>query len=239
MKTLIFTIAYNRNRFLGLSVASVLSQAVDATYVIWDNAKSSETKSLVEDLSRILKNPSVEVIYEPSDNIGLNAASEVVSRFRSEKTEYIMSIDEDILMLPLRFQESIQTALSHESVGYVALDVFQDQTTNGAKPPNSVYKSTLIGDQILLEGPTGGWASMTTSKVYDLVGGYPKREELFFGLDGIYSESIRKAGKKTGILQGVCCYHATGDAWNYGFGFDKVLEDKMSSYKRWVGSGSP
>lgn len=238
MDTLLFTIAYNRNQFLKMSIASALMHARNATYVVWDNANNPETLEIVEMCRRLFKNDTVEVIYRPSQNIGLNAAQEAVKEFRSPSTKYIMSLDEDILMLPLDFQESLKRSLT--CAGYVALDVFQDQTTNGAKPPMTSYKPTDIGNgQVLLEGPTGGWASMTTTEVYDSVGGYPVREERFFGLDGIFSESVRKLGKKAGLLQGVCCYHATGDLWNQRFGFDAVLGEKMSAYHRWVRSGSP
>lgn len=239
METLIFTIAYNRNQFLGLSMASVLSHAKNCTYVIWDNARNPETEILVENCALTFKNSSVRVLYESSENIGLNAARAVVDKYRSSETKYIMSMDEDILMLPLGFQNSLQALLQNEAVGYAALDVFQDETTNGAKPAPTSYNPTRIDGFTLLEGPTGGWASMTKTEVYDLVGGYPTRDELFFGLDGLYSEEIRKIGKKTGILQGAYCYHATGDAWNKRFGYDAVLESKLDSYLRWVRSGSP
>lgn len=237
-ETLIFTISYNRNKFLGLSMASVLSQAKNSTYVIWDNADNPETKSLVDSCRITFPNESVRVVYEASENIGLNAASAIVEKYRSSKTRYIMSVDEDILMLPLGFQTSLQTALS-PTIGYVALDVFQDKTTNGAKPPMDHYSPIQIGSYVLLEGPTGGWASMSSVEAYDKAGGYPVREEKFFGLDGLFSESVRRAGMKTGILQGECCYHATGDLWNKGFNFGSVLTEKMENYQRWIMKGSP
>lgn len=242
MKNLIFTIAYNRNSFLRLSMASVLSQAQDTTYVIWDNASNPDTKKSVGEIKKAFPNSTVNVIYVPSENIGLNAANKIVTDFRSPRTKYIMSIDEDILMLPLNFQTHLQSYLK-AGVGYVALDVFQDSTTNGAKPPINHYKQTPIstenGVKVLLEGPTGGWASMFTTEIYDAVGGYPVRSEIFFGLDGIFSESIRKLGRKSGIAEGLCCYHATGDEWNNGLGFNDVLNQKLESYTSWLKAGSP
>lgn len=242
MKNIIFTIAYNRLSFLRLSMASVLSQAEDTTYVVWDNASNPETKAAVNSMRLAIPNPTVNVIYVPSENIGLNAAQKIVSQFKSENTKYIMSLDEDVLMLPLKFQTHLQAYLD-AGIGYVALDVFQDKTTNGAKPPLNHYRQTIVGtasgEYPLLEGPTGGWGSMVTSEVYDLVGGYPVRDELFFGLDGIFSESIRKAGKRSGIAEGLYCYHATGNDWNQGLGYSEVLNQKLESYKLWLKAGSP
>lgn len=239
MKNLIFTIAYNRIPFLRLSMASVLSQALDTTYVIWDNASNEETKSSVENMVAAIPNPSVRVIYEASSNIGLNAASKIVDKFRSSETQYIMSIDEDVLMLPLNFQTKLQAYLD-AGVGYVAMDVFQDSTTNGAKPSSEHYKETKIGEHIiLLEGPTGGWGSMVKAETYDAAGGFPTRNEIFFGLDGLFSEAVRKIGKKCGIASGVVCYHATGNDWNSGLGFSEILNKKMQSYGQWLKSGSP
>lgn len=239
METLILTIAYNRNRFLALSMASVLSQAKNATYVIWDNASNQATETLVQNMTGVFVNESVEVVYQPSSNIGLNAAFLGVQKFRTEKTKYVITIDEDILMLPLGFQQELQRVLDTGIVGYAALDVFQDAHTNGAKPSLEHYNRLQIAGRTLLEGPTGGWASMCRMEEYDAVGGYPQRSELFFGLDGIFSESIRNIGKKTGIVEGLCCYHATGDSWNQGFGFHDVLDSKLASYRRWYNAGSP
>jgi hypothetical protein len=189
----------------------------------------------------LFSNPSVKIIYHPSQNVGLNAASAVVETYKNENTKYIISIDEDILMLPLNFQKELQAVLTSD-IGYVALDVFQDKTTNGAKPHNHFYKpitvATELGERVLLEGPTGGWASAFSKEVYETVGGYPTRDEIFFGLDGIFTEKIRLANKKTGILEGVCCYHATGSLWNEFFGFSTVLNQKMSSYREWLSKGS-
>jgi GT2 family glycosyltransferase len=242
VKNLIYTIAYRRTPFLRLSMAAVLSQAYDSDYVIWDNASSEETKDSINKMAEAIPNPHVKIHYVASKNIGLNAASMVVSKFRTSSTKYIMSLDEDILMLPLNFQDELQTYVD-AGVGYVALDVFQDETTNGAKPPIHHYKHTDLtttrGVKTLLEGPTGGWASMVSTEVFDSVGGYPVREEIFFGLDGIFSEEVRKKGKMTGIAKGLCCYHATGNNWNNSLGFSDVLNQKLQSYNRWVKSGSP
>jgi len=241
-ENLIFTISYKRPSFLKLSMASILSHIYDATYVVWDNASDDETKNIFERTTNLFQKDSVETIYHPSKNIGLNAASAVVETYRTTQTKYIMSIDEDILMLPLNFQSELQALLS-AGVGYAALDVFQDKTTNGAKPPAHFYKqnqiNTALGTRTLLEGPTGGWASMFTAKTYDIAGGYPTRDEIFFGIDGIFTEKIRIAKQKTGILEGVCCYHATGNMWNEYFGFSDVLNKKLTSYEEWIAKGSP
>jgi len=80
---------------------------------------------------------------------------------------------------------------------------------------------------------------MFTAKTYDIAGGYPTRDEIFFGIDGIFTEKIRIAKQKTGILEGVCCYHATGNMWNEYFGFSDVLNKKLTSYEEWIAKGSP
>lgn len=232
-KTLLFTILYNRFEMFRLQSVNVLTHARNARYVLWDNGTDPRISKYCKTLIHENFNPSVEIIYHKSDNIGLNAAAEVVNRYVSD-CKYIMSIDEDILYMPMNFQKTLQKILrqTEMKLGYVACNVFQDILTNGAMPPLDKYKLSMVDGEQILIGPTGGWATMTDIESYKKVGGFPKRPELFFGLDGLYRAALQGIGIESAIAKNCTVYHATGPTWNGYFTYDTVYKLKMDHFRK-------
>jgi hypothetical protein len=231
-KTLIFTIAFNRLEMIKFSILNVVTHAKNARFVIWDNASD---RKLLDFCRYIVKNnteKSLEILYFASKNIGLNAAKEIVEKF-SEGCEFIMSVDEDILYLPFNFQSDLQYLLKQQvkPLGYVACNVIQDKLTNGAKPPEDSYQEIDVGLPILI-GPTGGWASMTTSSVYQKIGGYSQSSEGFYGLDGLFSKKCHDNGLYTALSKNTICYHATGPKWNHYFNYGQIYDKKLEMFKK-------
>ena len=230
-KTLFFTILYNRPKMLRLAALNLLTHAVNGRYVLWDNGDDPEVTKFCEKLIKENDNPSVEVIYHKSENIGLNAAKKVVDNYL-DGAEYIMSIDEDLLFIQMGFQSILQDTLidAKGSIGYIACNVFQDGFTNGARPGLEQYRRGDVGGRRVLYGATGGWASMTPTDMYKAIGGYPEQESKFFGLDGQFSSNFHKAGIETCLAEDVLVYHASGKAWNDYFNYQKIHQDKMNAY---------
>lgn len=221
---------------LKLAALNLLTHAQNGRYVLWDNGDDSEVEKICQKL--INENPTVEVIYHKSKtNIGLNAAKKVIDSYLDDH-EFIMSLDEDILFLPMGFQGILQSILSQteKPIGYVACNVFQDGLTNGAKPPASNYRSDKVFGHKVLYGPTGGWASMTRTDIYNQVGGYPEHKELFYGLDGEYTQKLNKAGIYNCLAEDVICYHATGKIWNDYFNYQTIFQNKIEAYNKSKGA---
>lgn len=234
-KTLIFTILYNRLSMLKLSALNVVTYARNARYVLWDNGNDPQTTAYCQWLMNNHGNPSLELIYhKSSSNIGLNAARQIMNRYADQKTEFLMSMDEDILYLPFNFQTVLQAILrqTEKRIGYVACNVFQDSLTNGAKPPATTYREEIVSGHRILLGPTGGWASMSDMKSYNAVGGYEQRPELFFGLDGLYRKALQEAGIETCLAKDCTVYHATGPTWNSHFKYDDIHALKMDQFRK-------
>lgn len=218
---------------LKFSALNVLTHAQNGRYVLWDNGDDQRVTNLCKKLIEENENPSIEVIYKKSENIGLNAAPKIVEEFLSD-CDFIMSIDEDIMYMPMGFQNVLQESLvqSEKPIGYLACNVFQDGLTNGARPPLENYRREIVANRRYLFGPTGGWASMTRADLYKQVGGYPVHSEKFFGLDGMYSAKLHKIGYYTGLAEDVVCYHATGPHWNSYFSYQQIYHAKWSAYNK-------
>ncbi len=118
-------------------------------------------------------------------------------------------------------------------IGYLATDVVQDETTNGAKHPPGMYTKEIYGNgNIVLEvGPTGGWCFMISREVYKKIGKLVTFDDrIFYPEDGDYLNRIINSGLRYGILSGVKVYHATGEFHNKDF--KTVFDNKHMDFKR-------
>ena len=214
-----------------LAATNLLTHATNGRYVLWDNGDDPEVAKFCQKLVTENDNPSVQVIYHKSMNIGLNAINHILQLYGAG-CDFHMNIDEDILFLPMGFQSILQDMLTQtdKPIGYVGCNVFQDGLTNGARPGLEQYRRDEIGGRRVLFGPTGGWATMTTFDLLKKLGGFPQHKELFFGLDGMYSAQLHKMGIETGIAEDVLCYHATGAHWNDYFNYRKIYDAKLAAY---------
>ncbi len=112
--------------------------------------------------------------------------------------------------------------------GFLALDVIQNEHTNGAKPSDDHYVECVNGEKVIQAGPTGGWCACFKRKSL-------RKVWLFFELsnismkapeDGLLSGLIyRWCGLKSGIIKGKRCFHASGPHYSRENGFlDRDIE---------------
>ena len=141
--------------------------------------------------------------------------------------------DDDIIDFPKNFDVKMINAMNEfKDIGYLSLDVIQNEKTNGAKPtPDNYTKITKNG--ITIEyGPAGAWTSIVRTK--DL------RKIMFFmnffefsmkrSHDTVISFFSRKIlRKKTGILFDEKCLHATGPYYAKKYG---SLEQDIEKYNK-------
>jgi glycosyltransferase involved in cell wall biosynthesis len=145
-----------------------------------------------------------------------------------------LTIDEDVLFVPLNFTNfMIHSFESVDKLGYLALNVVQDQLTNGAKPGPEKYTHTNINGIDLELGPVGGWCTMVPSKLYNQVGGYTTNiKGIFAGVDGMLINKIKEAGYFPAILKNLYCYHATNNYYNETYGYTEILKNKYNDFFR-------
>jgi hypothetical protein len=112
--------------------------------------------------------------------------------------------------------------------GYLALDVVQNEFTNGAKPGPEQYTEETVNGHTVLRGPTGGWCTCFRRADY-------RRIRLRFKLtnlnmtrsdDAVLSNALeRKLGLKSGIIPAAVCFHASGPHYAREYGhLDREIE---------------
>lgn len=225
----IFIVTHNRLDFITKCTQSLLKTLDNINYelIIIDNASDDGTDKYLNTLSS--ENKNIKVIRQET-NIGTNAKS-----LGAEYTtgDFIIGVDDDVIYFPDNWiQEMVKAYKTIPRMGYLATDVIQDETTNGAKYPSEMYfKEEYEQGNIVLEvGPTGGWCFMVSREIYNKIGKFLKFEgRIFFPEDGDYINRIINNGYKYGILSGVKVYHASGDFHNKNY--KKIFDEKHKDFK--------
>lgn len=226
----IIIVTYNRKEFLEKCLSSLLPTLKEINYelLMLDNNSTDKTREYMEKLAGT--DNRIKTIFSDT-NTGTGAKSTLAEIAAGE---YIIGIDDDVWLFPDNWvQDMIFAYNSIPGMGYLSTDVIQDETTTGAKAPESVYSSEYYeNNKIHLQvGPAGGWCFMVSRSVYKIVGkfAHPKGR-IFYGEDGDYVLRMIKHGLKAGILKGLKVYHATGPVNNEQY--KKIYENKMNDLER-------
>jgi O-antigen/teichoic acid export membrane protein len=223
-----FIVTHNRSKMLRQCAESLLNTIKNLNYelIIWDNNSIDETKSYLSELSK--SDERIKVVLHHK-NAGTNAKGLAADMCRGD---YIFGIDDDVLEYPDDWVLDMLSAYNCiPFMGYLATDVHQNEFTNGAKFGSDKYinESYFGGKYNLLVGPTGGWCFLISRRVYNEVGKFLiLSDRIFFAEDGDYGYRVIGKGLKTGILEGVKVFHATGDYYNKEYG--DVLASKYKSF---------
>jgi glycosyltransferase involved in cell wall biosynthesis len=201
------------------------TSGLEKEIIIWDNGSTDGTRKYINDFSK--KYDFIKTHFSET-NVGVNAKG---LGFELAKGNYTVCLDDDILMLPERWVEKMIEAFEAETrLGYLALDVMQNEHTTGAKLSEDEYIEKKYPDGMTLQfGPVGGWCFMIPRKVYEVVGKLRQvKGKVFFGEDGDYIIRCRLKGFKSAILKDVKCFHATGPYYNENYKF--IFENKMKDW---------
>jgi len=224
----IIVVSHNRLNFLSKCLKEVISSTdkLNKELIIWDNASGSETVNYIK--QQVNKYSFIRPIYY-KENIGVNAKAK---SFEISKGDFIVCLDDDIIELPDKWITKMINAFeTYDKLGYLALDVIQNEYTTGAKFSEESYTEKEFGNGTVLQfGPTGGWCFMIPRRIYDIVG--PLRQmknRIFFGEDEDYVIRCQLKGLESAILKGVKCFHATGPYYNKEY--KEIFENKMSDFK--------
>ena len=223
----IILITYNRLNFLKKTIGAIFQEKkINFELIIWDNASTDGTKEYLESL----KYSNIKIIYNDK-NIGQNAYNKAIEKSNGK---FILEVDDDILYLPENWLSDMLNAYQTiPNIGYLASNVVQDKYTNGAKPDMNNYKVYKYGNVTFEEGPAGGWCTLFSREIYNMVGGFIEFKNLIFYLeDGDFSGKIINKGFRAGILREVKAYHATGQILNDEY--KNVYESKMKSFDEYM-----
>jgi hypothetical protein len=80
-----------------------------------------------------------------------------------------------------------------------------------------LYVSRVVNGVKILDGPTGGWCSMTSREIHDHVGGYPERNRVYWLADEAYVKLVEGLGLGHAILEDLQVFHANGPYYSERF----------------------
>ena len=226
----IFVVTHNRLALLKKCILNMLPTLGSVNYelIIIDNASTDGTNIFLKEIAG--SNDRIKIILNEK-NLGINSKS---LGAEVSKGEFIIGVDDDVIEFPDNWVNKMIYAYKNiPGMGYLATDVYQDETTTGAKHGEDMYAKELYdnGNITLEVGPTGGWCFMISRDVYSKIGKLVTFENrIFYAEDGDYVNRIINSGLKYGILSGVKVYHATGDIHNKDF--KKVFDEKYDDFSK-------
>ncbi|MCG2791918.1 MAG: glycosyltransferase [Weeksellaceae bacterium] len=188
-------------------------------FFIIDNGSTDGSKEFLKELEQ--KDERIKIEYNSSNN-GLLEYKKLFKRATKEN-KYIIIVDDDVLNFPESFDSKLIDALENFSdVGFIALDVVQDDKTNGAKPDKSLYHEYEKNGISLQVGPVGGWCSIISVKDYKKISFFMNIIKLNMarGEDASIVWFLKHIfRKKSGILKNVTCLHAAGPYYSKKYGY--------------------
>ena len=230
----IVLVTFNRLHLLKQCVEKVLDRTSSLTteVVIWDNASRDGTPEYLASLS----DPRFKVVAN-KENVGTNAYA---LAFPITTGKYLIELDDDIIDAPADWDKTLMEAMERiPRMGYLAADVIDDGKSMAAeiryRKDAHRYKEVEIEGYRVVEGPTGGWCTITSRQVYDLVGGFEVNKQFnFWHEDGAYVARVNKAGYRAALLGDVKVFHASGVAYSND---EEVAANKhryYTAYEKWL-----
>ncbi len=214
VKLSIVVLTWNRKEMLSVMLPALLqnlSPDISKEIIIWNNGSTDGTREYLDE--NFPSSPNVKIIHSPK-NINLNAYHKLFSLARGE---IIMEIDDDVIEFPENFdRRTLECMNAFPDYAYFALNVIQNEHTNGARPDASAYTSETRCGLTMLNGPVGGWCTAFRARDFRLFDFLFYRFPLSFKSvrtieDGLLSFFFAEVlGRKNGIMKDLYCLHATG-----------------------------
>lgn len=228
MKFSFVILTWNRAIFLEKCITALLESIQDFSeteIVIVDNGSTDDTETI---LSKYVKDKRFN-IKRLKRNLGLRSYKKL---FNIAKGEYIVIVDDDVLAFPKDIQNIFTSYMtSFPDYGFLAMDVIQNEFTDGAKPSEGFYIEDQRENKIIEEGPAGGWCSCFRKKDYRKIRFYFIFSKLTMknGEDGLLTALLyKKLGLRHGVIKGQFCFHANGPHYSKEYGY---LERDIEKYK--------
>lgn len=222
-------LTWNRYRFLESCLDALLRGIADQNeceVLVLDNGSTDRTREV---LAHYGEDSPVRAILRDR-NYGLNAYKEL---FAEAKGDYIVTVDDDVLEFPANVDRIFAEYMeAFPDYGYLALNVIQNEFTNGAKPGPEVYTDETRNGKTIQRGPAGGWCSCFRRSDYRKI---RLRVRMFpFSMkrpeDGFISGNLRrKLHLESGVIKDAVCFHATGPHYAKKFGH---LDREIEKYKK-------
>lgn len=217
----IVLLTWNRAPFLEICLRemfSALSSELSREIIIMDNCSDDSTPQI---LGKYTSLPNVKIVRNRK-NLRLNAYKKL---FPMARGRYIIEVDDDILRFPKGFDKTLVDYIEKFSdYGFLALNVEQNDKTDGAKPRGDCYHDDIRDDMTVEEGPTGGWCTIFRRWHYQMIRPILAIRKFTMAQteDGALAAWIMTIfRKRIGLIKNAVCLHATGPAYAAEFGLTK------------------
>lgn len=226
-------LTWNRSPMLKICLERLfksIKDKVSSEIIIYDNNSPDDTRSVIDSFINKYQNLiKIKIIYG-NENVGLKAYKKL---FSLASGRYIIEVDDDILDFPEAVdQVFIDYFDNFKKFGYLALDVIQNDNTTGAKPKIENYKKVELNGLTIEQGPTGGWCTgfrrVDFNKIKFIFNAFD-HYNFKHGEDGFLSKLFMLINRRSGIISGVKCFHATGPYYSKEYG---LLERDIEKYER-------
>lgn len=185
----------------------------------------------------------VRVLGRTPENIGMVAYFEL---FEASRFELVAQIDDDVICISPRIAEIAQELfLRFPALGMLATDVWQDEFTNGARPPMEQY-AAVAPEYGLYDGPIDGWFAIYRKSSLELCQYIERLRYIYIG--GNMQHMLRATGRQALLCTKMKVFHVSGAAYCSYFGmlqfeidkFDGVNQPAMSqAYRQADPAGFP
>lgn len=230
MRISFVVLTWNRSEMLKIcldQLANAIQNKHLCEIIIFDNASTDDTRTVLEDFYKKF-NDFIDIKYYISiNNLRLRAYKQL---FKMATGDIVIEVDDDVLAFPENIDSIfVQYFNEFQNFGFLALDVIQNEYTNGAKPHKSYYSEVVRNNLIIEEGPTGGWCAGFRLKDF-------KKIQWIFNLlpismksgeDGALVNLMKLIGKKSGIIKDKKCFHACGSYYSKQY---NLLERDIEKY---------
>jgi glycosyltransferase involved in cell wall biosynthesis len=229
MKFSFLVLTWNRRQMLEICVDKLITSIgdrVNCEIIVMDNASSDSTRELLESYR---DNPLMKSVFLEKDH-GLNAYKEL---FRLAQGDYMVTVDDDVIEFPFQLDRIFSEYMElFPDYGYLALNVVQNEFTNGAKPGPERYSEITREGRVVENGPAGGWCACFRRRDYEKIRFRLKFFPLSMkhGEDGFLVRNFRtKLRLECGIIRDAVCLHACGPHYAKQFGY---LDREIDKYSR-------
>lgn len=219
-------LTWKRTNMLKICVPELIKSIEDkdnCEIIIFDNASNDETEVFLKEFVSNYSNIIDIKYYISEKNLRLQAYKKL---FKMAKGELVVEVDDDVLAYPQGVDKIfIEYFDNFKDFGFLALDVIQNEFTNGAKPEQKHYTDVIVNNLVVESGPTGGWCSGFRATDFKKISWLFNLMPLSMksGEDGALQNLFKLFGKKSGIIKNKKCFHAAGSY--YSKQYDQLSRD--------------
>jgi GT2 family glycosyltransferase len=202
-------ITNDRAHLLRDCVDKVLARTTELVteIVIWNNGSVDETREYLDTLD----DPRIRIVHHP-ENIGTNGYARAVAM---TSAPYIIELDDDMIDAPDAWDRTMLEAYEKlPTIGFLAAHLVDNPHDTAARvmyhERPEAYRDETLNGVALIRGPVGGGCALTDRELYERVGGFQVRDEVFFLEDAAYIGDIAKLGYESAYLRDVKFTHAGG-----------------------------